>query len=57
MVAEMSLEEARAEFDGALAQLRDRRIREELDAIVAGGMRSDEDRARYHQLLLLRHKT
>ena len=57
MVAEMSLEEARAEFEGALAQLRDRRIREELDAIVAGGMRSEQDRARYQLLLLLRHKT
>jgi len=56
MVAEMSLEEARAEFEGALAQLRARRIREELDAIVAGGLRTEADRTRYQQLLLLRHK-
>jgi len=56
MVAEMSLEEARAEFEGALAQLRARRIREELDAIVAGGLRTEADRARYQRLLLLRHK-
>jgi DNA primase len=57
MVAEMSFDEARAEFEGALAQLRDRSIREQLDALVAAGMRSDSDRARYHELLLLRHKT
>ena len=56
MVADMSLEEARAEFEGALGQLRDRSIREELDAIVARGMHDDEDRTRYQELLLLRHK-
>ena len=56
MVAEMSFDEARAEFEGALAQLRDRSIREQLDALVAAGMRSDVDRARYQELLLLRHK-
>ncbi len=54
MVAEMSLDEARAEFDGALAQLRDRSIRDELDAIVARGMQTEADRARYQQLLALR---
>ncbi|GAA4400694.1 CHC2 zinc finger domain-containing protein [Quisquiliibacterium transsilvanicum] len=56
MVADMNLEEARAEFEGALGQLRDRSIREELDAIVARGLADHEDRARYHELLLLRHK-
>ena len=56
MVAEMSFDEARAEFDGALAQLRDRSIREQLDAMVAAGIRSESDRARYQELLLLRHK-
>ena len=54
MVAEMSLDEARAEFDGALAQLRDRSIRDELDAIVARGMQTEADRARYQHLLALR---
>jgi DNA primase len=54
MVAEMTLDEARAEFDGALAQLRDRRIREELDEIVARGMPTEADRLRYQQLLALR---
>jgi hypothetical protein len=52
----MSLEEARAEFEGALGQLRDRSIREELDAIVARGLEDHEDRALYQELLLLRHK-
>ena len=56
MVADMSLEEARAEFEGALGQLRDRSIREELDAIVARGLEDHEDRALYQELLLLRHK-
>ena len=56
MVADMNLEEARAEFEGALGQLRDRSIREELDAIVARGLADEEDRARYQELLLLRHK-
>jgi DNA primase len=57
MIAEMTFDEARAEFDGALAQLRDRSIREQLDALVAQGIRSDLERARYQELLLLRHKT
>ena len=57
MVAEMSFDEARAEFEGALAQLRDRSIREQLDALVATGMRSEADRARYQELLLLRNKS
>jgi DNA primase len=57
MIAEMSFDEARAEFDGALAQLRDRSIREQLDALVAQGIRSDLERARYQELLLLRHKS
>jgi hypothetical protein len=57
MVAEMNLEEARAEFAGALGQLRDRSIREELGAIVARGLVEAEDRARYQELLLLRHKS
>ena len=56
LVAEMTLEEARAEFAGALDQLRDRSIREELDALVARGFSGDGDRARYQQLLLLRHR-
>ena len=57
MIAEMNLEEARAEFAGALGQLRDRSIREELGAIVARGLVEADDRARYQELLLLRHKS
>jgi DNA primase len=54
MVADMTFEEARAEFDGALAQLRDRNIRTELDEIVARGLTTNEDRERYQQLIALR---
>ena len=56
MVAEMSLEEARAEFAGAIGQLRDRSIREELAGMVARGLADAEDRARYQELLSLRQK-
>ena len=56
MIAEMNFEEASAEFEGALSQLRARSIREELDAIVARGIDDAEDRARYQELLSLRNK-
>ena len=52
----MTLDEARAEFQGALAQLRDRTIREELDALVAGGLEGEAERARYQWLRTLRPK-
>ncbi len=51
-LAEMRLEEAQAEFRGALAQLRDRGIRAELDALVAAGLGSEAERARYQALMV-----
>ena len=51
-LAEMRLEEAQAEFRGALAQLRDRGMRAELDALVAGGLGSEAERARYQALMV-----
>ena len=52
----MSPEEARAEFDGALAQLRDRRVRAELSALVAQGLDSPQARERYQALIALRSR-
>ncbi len=57
LVAEMTLEEARAEFDGAVAQLRDRRLREAMDALAAGGFAGEGDRERYQELLNMRGRT
>ncbi len=57
LVAEMTLEEARAEFDGAIAQLRDRRLREAMDALAAGGFAGDGARERYQELLNMRGRT
>jgi DNA primase len=56
LVAEMSLEEARAEFHGAIAQLRSRRLREELGALAAGGLADPAALERYQKLLSIRHK-
>jgi hypothetical protein len=56
MIADMTLEEARAEFAGAIGQLRDRSIREALAEVVARGLSDPADRARYQELLSLRQK-
>jgi hypothetical protein len=56
-LAEMTLEEARAEFRGALEQLRDRSVRAELAALVEAGLGTEPDRARYQALMALRAKT
>ncbi len=55
-LSDMSPEEARAEFDGALAQLRDRRVRAELSALVAQGLDSPQARERYQALIALRSR-
>ena len=57
MVAEMSLEEARAEFGGAIAQLRARGVREELAALVGRGLSDPAERERYQSLLSGRYKS
>ena len=56
LLAELTLEEARAEFEGALAQLRDRSVREEIDALIASGLPTDAQRARYQLLVAIRGK-
>src|SRR5690606_20985340 len=45
--AALSIDEARVEMDAALAQLRDRHVARLIDALVAGGMASPEERERY----------
>jgi DNA primase len=53
MLAEMTLEEARAEFEGALQQLRERSIRAALTGLASGGLQEPSERVRYQQLLEL----
>ncbi len=57
IVVDMGLEDARKEFDGALRQLRQRGLREAIDALVGGGLASAEDRQRLQELQALRIKT
>jgi len=47
----LSREEASAELDGAIAQLEQRWIRQALEQLVSGGVRSDDERTRYQVLL------
>ena len=53
-LAEMSFDEARAEFEGALAQLRDRRIKVQMDALAAQGLDAPGAREEYQRLVALR---
>ncbi|MBN9463352.1 MAG: DNA primase [Burkholderiales bacterium] len=55
-VAGLSVDEARAEFDAALAQLRDRHLARLIDELVAGGMASPEERQRYQSLMAMRRR-
>ncbi len=50
-LAEMSPEEAGLELNGALAQLHQRWVRQQIDQLVADGVTTDEDRVRYQSLL------
>jgi DNA primase len=50
-LAELSEEEAASELDGALGQLRSRWARQQIDQMVAAGISTEADRARYAQLL------
>jgi hypothetical protein len=47
----LSEEEASAELNGAILQLEQRWVRQSLEQLVNAGIRSDDDRARYHALL------
>jgi DNA primase len=50
-LAELSEEEAASELDGALAQLRSRWARQQIDQLIAAGISTEADRVRYAQLL------
>jgi len=56
-LSEFAPAELQTEFDGALAQLRDRLIREAIDELVAGGIDSEADRSRYQELVALRRRS
>ena len=50
-LSELSADEAGSELEGALAQLKYKWARQQIDALVAGGIRTDADRERYQDLL------
>jgi len=54
LMSDLALEDARKEFAGGLAQLRSRRIREEIDQLVAAGLTEPAQRVRYAELQALR---
>lgn len=54
--ASLSIDEARAEVDAALAQLRERHLARLIDELVAGGMASSEERQRYQSLMAMRRR-
>jgi DNA primase len=55
-LADLSAAEAASELAAALEQLRQRHVRRQIDALVAAGIRSDEDRERYHALMAMRSR-
>jgi len=55
-VAGLSFDEARLEFDAALAQLRERHLAHLIDEVVAGGMATPEERQRYQALMAMRRR-
>jgi hypothetical protein len=54
LLAELGVDEARREFEGALARMREQRLREEVDRLAQGGLGDDVQRARYAELQALR---
>ncbi len=48
--------EAEAELSGAIVQLRARRLRQSIDALVAAGIKSEADRERYQALMAKRRE-
>jgi DNA primase len=55
-LADLSLDEAASELRSALGQLRDRLLRRQIDELARSGIRTDEDRQRYQQLVAMRRK-
>ena len=56
LTAEMTFDEAREEFAGALSQLRDRAVRERIEELAQGGLATEHERAQYLEFLAMRHK-
>jgi DNA primase len=54
LLAELEPEQAKREFEGALARMRDLRIREEVDRLAQAGLVDEAQRARYAELQALR---
>ncbi|MFN7642461.1 MAG: DNA primase [Burkholderiales bacterium] len=54
LLAELEPEQARREFEGALARMRDLRIKEEVDRLAEGGLADEAQRVRYAELQALR---
>jgi DNA primase len=54
LLAELGMDEARREVEGALTQLRSQRIREEVDRLASTGLTDEAQRARYAELQALR---
>jgi DNA primase len=54
LLAELDPDEARREFEGALARMRDQRLREEVDRLAQGGLADEAQRTRYAELQALR---
>ncbi|HEY5635087.1 MAG TPA: hypothetical protein VIT02_15135, partial [Burkholderiaceae bacterium] len=54
LTAEMTFDEARDEFSGALRQLRDRVVKERIEALVRGGLATEHERAQYLEFLSMR---
>jgi len=54
LLAELEPEQAKREFEGALARMRDQRIREEVDRLAQAGLVDETQRARYAELQALR---
>jgi hypothetical protein len=48
--------EAALELSGAIAQLRARRLRQSIDALVAAGIKNEADRERYQLLMAKRRE-
>jgi hypothetical protein len=54
LLAELDIDEARREVDGALNQMRSQQIREEVDRLAQQGLDGEAERARYTELQALR---
>ena len=54
LLADLTAEDARVEFDGALARLRARGLQDEVDALASAGLRDEASRQRYASLQALR---